>query len=53
MAIRRAAIEESQRGAHEDALVRARAVAARKDIPLRQAVLEVEGIDHVKMARSL
>ena len=53
MAIRRAAIDEPQRGTHEDALVRARGVAARKDIPLRQAVLEVEGIDHVKMARSL
>ena len=53
MAIRRAAIDEPQRGVHEDALGRARAVAARKDIPLRQAVLEVEGIDMLKMARAL
>jgi general secretion pathway protein E len=53
MAIRRAIVDEPQRGVHEEALGRARAVAARKDIPLRQAVLEVEGIDMVKMARAL
>ncbi|MEQ1501489.1 MAG: type II secretion system ATPase GspE [Myxococcota bacterium] len=54
MAIRRVGIDESLRdlGVHEDALARAKAVAARKEIPMRQAVLEVEGVDTVKMAHA-
>jgi len=52
MAIRRAEIVEVP-GVHQDAMNRARAVSARKEIPLRQAVLEVEGVDHVALARSL
>jgi general secretion pathway protein E len=54
MAIRRVGIDESLReqGVHDEALARARTVAARKEIPLRQAVLEVEGVDTLKMARA-
>src|SRR5688500_12905041 len=53
MAIRRPIVDEPTRGVHEEALERARAGAARKDCPLRPAVLEVGGIDMVKMARGL
>jgi general secretion pathway protein E len=54
MAIRRVGIDESLReqGVHDEAVARARTVAARKEIPLRQAVLEVEGVDTLKMARA-
>ncbi len=55
MAIRRVAIADSLReqGVRDDLLVRARAVAARKEIALHQAVLEIEGFDSVAMARAL
>lgn len=54
MAIRRVEIDTSLQdlGVHADALTRAKAIAARKEIPLRQALLEVEGIDTTMMARA-
>ncbi len=55
MAIRRIAIGEklAEFGVHEDSLAKARALAAKKEIPLRQAVVEVKGVDTVAMARAM
>jgi general secretion pathway protein E len=52
MAIRRIDIDTSLReqGVKEDALHRAKSVSSRKEIPLRQAVLEVEGVGSEQVA---
>ncbi|MCB9685860.1 MAG: type II secretion system ATPase GspE [Alphaproteobacteria bacterium] len=54
MAIRRAALDDSlqQQGIQADAVARARATAAKKDIGLRQALLETEGVDDKAIARA-
>jgi general secretion pathway protein E len=55
MAIRRVAIAEklTELGVHEESLAKARALAAKKEIPLRQAIVEVKGVDTVKMAEAM
>ncbi len=55
MAIRRVAIAEklAELGVHEDSLAKARALASKKEIPLRQAVVEVKGVDMVAMAKAM
>ncbi|MEZ4236789.1 MAG: ATPase, T2SS/T4P/T4SS family [Myxococcota bacterium] len=54
MAIRRIDIDDSLReqGVQEDAISRAKSVSSRKEIPLRQAVLEVEGVGTEQVARA-
>jgi len=55
MAIRRVAIAEklAELGVHEDSLAKARALASKKEIPLRQAIVEVKGVDTVAMAQAM
>lgn len=55
MAIRRVAIAEklTELGVHQESLAKARALAAKKEIPLRQAIVEVKGVDTVKMAEAM
>jgi general secretion pathway protein E len=55
MAIRRVSIGEklAEYGVHEDSLAKARALAVKKEIPLRQAVVELKGVDTVAMARAM
>jgi len=55
MAIRRVSIgaKLAEYGVHEDALAKARALAAKKEIPLRQAVVELKGIDTMAMAKAM
>jgi general secretion pathway protein E len=54
MAVRRVAIDDTLReqGVRDDQLARMRSVASRKQIPLRQAMLEVEGLDATVVARA-
>jgi general secretion pathway protein E len=55
MGIRRVTIDDSLReqGVQDDSLARARSNAARKEISLREAMLEIDAIDKVKVARAL
>ena len=55
MAIRRVAIAEklTELGVHEESLKKARALAAKKEIPMRQAIVEVKGVDTTKMAHAM
>jgi general secretion pathway protein E len=43
----------SELGVHQDTLAKVRAVAEKKEIPLRQALIEVKGVDTLAMARAL
>jgi len=54
MAVRRVAIDDTLReqGVRDDQLARMRSIASRKQIPLRQAMLEVEGLDAAVVARA-
>ena len=54
MAIRRAPIEDTfkEQGIQADAVTRARTLASKKDIPLRQALLETDGVDDKAVARA-
>ncbi|MEQ1569380.1 MAG: type II secretion system ATPase GspE, partial [Myxococcota bacterium] len=42
-----------EQGVHDDAMARARTTAARKEIPLREAMLEVEALDPLKIAHAM
>ena len=55
MAIRRVAIADklTELGVHEESLQKARALSAKKEIPMRQAIVEVKGVDTVKMAEAM
>ena len=55
MGIRRVAISDTlvSLGVHEDALAKARAVADKKEIPLRQAIVETKGVDTVAMSKAM
>jgi len=55
MAIRRIAIADklTELGVHAESLAKARALAAKKEIPLRQAIVDVKGVDTVKMAHAM
>lgn len=55
MAIRRVAIAEklAELGVHQDSLAKAQALASKKEIPLRQAIVEVKGVDTVAMAQAM
>ena len=55
MGIRRVAISDTlvSLGVHEDALAKARAVADKKEIPLRQAIVETRGVDTVARSKAM
>ncbi len=55
MGVRRVAIADTlrEKGVHDDALSKARAVADKREIPLRQAILDVKGVDAKAMAEAM